>query len=146
MSAALTIGDFAQGFVAKLVEFGETAIHPKAPEDRIALRRVIDALEHELRNIHRDGSPEEAEWYRILVVLRNELKPSNSGAFDSFETALRNLQLSFTSCPNPFYEEIAFSVTKRYASAVFNEYPDRERHLIERAARAFVEARRSVQV
>lgn len=145
MSATLTLGDFAQGFVAKLVESGETAIHPKAPEDRAALRRVIDTLENELRSVRPSKSPEETEWYRMLVVLRNELKPSNSGAFDSFETALRNLQLSFTSCPNPFYEEIAFSVTKPYASAVISEFPERARQLIERAASAFVETRRSAR-
>src|SRR6266849_4417099 len=126
MDASLTLGDFAQGFVAKLVESGETAIHPKAPEDRYALRQVVDAVEGELRSAKRDGSREEAEWYRTLVLLRNELKPSNSGTFDSFETALRNLQLSFTSCPNPFYEEIAFSVSKTYAKAVIGEYLDRQ--------------------
>lgn len=143
MSATLTLGDFAQGFVAKLVEAGETAIHPKAPEDRIALRRVISTLEDELHTANSNRTDDGTKWYQMLVVLRNELKPSNSGAFDSFETALRNLQLSFTSCPNPFYEEIAFSVTKPYASAVLKEYPDRERELIERAARAFIETRRS---
>src|SRR5258706_353039 len=114
--SALTLGDFTQGFVAKLVDSGETAIHPKAPEDRIAILSVIEAIEDELKTVARGDSPSTDPWYRALVTLRNELKPSNSGAFDSFETALRNLQLSFTSCPNPFYEEIAFSVTKPYAA------------------------------
>lgn len=145
METTFTLGDFTQGFIAKLVELGETAIHPRAHEERMALRRVVDTVENELRNISSTKSPDDATWYKRLVLLRNELRPSNSGAFDSFETALRNLQLSLTSCPNPFYEEIAFSVTKPYAKALFNEYPDRERSLIERAAKAFVEARKEAR-
>jgi hypothetical protein len=145
MNSPLTLGDFAQGFVARLVELGETAIRPKAHEDRFGLKRVIDALEAEIRMIKAQGSSIDPDWYRVLVALRNELKPSNSGAFDGFETALRNLQLSFTSCPNPFYEEIAFTVTKPYAKSVIDEYPDRERALIDCVAKAFVEARRSAR-
>jgi hypothetical protein len=98
------------------------------------LEKEIDAL--------RSKGDIDKKWYRTLVSLRNQLRPSISGAFDGFESALRNLQLSFTSCPNPFYEEIAFTVTTPFAEAVVK---DRERHLVEAAAKAFINARKQAR-
>lgn len=144
MSSELTLGGFAEGFVAKLVAHGQTAIHPKAPEDRIGLKEVVQILEKEINALAASSGTDRA-WYRALVTLRNELSPSMSGAYDGFESALRNLQLSFTSSPNPFYEEIAFNITKPFAEAVVSEFTPRQRELIARAAEAFIAARKQAR-
>src|SRR5688572_7697913 len=141
MSAELTLGSFAQGFVAKLIAEGQSGISPKAAEDRHGLNEVVKTLDKEIQSERANGAKDK-EWFRSLVMLRNELRPSLTGAFDGFENALRNLQLSFTSCPNAFYEDIAFNVTRPFAESVVSELPDRQRNLIARAAEAFVQARK----
>lgn len=144
MSGELTLGSFAEGFVAKLITDGQSAIRPQSPEDRFGLNEVVQTLEREIQSI-RGKSDLDRDWYRALVMLRNELRPSMTGAFDGFENALRNLQLSFTSCPNAFYEEITFNVTRPFAEAVVSELPQPQRDLIARAAKAFVDARRQAR-
>lgn len=143
MITALTLEDFTQGFVAKLVELDVTAIYPNETEDRAALRCVISVLEDEIRSVRPESSPTEEAWYQSLVVLRNKLRPGNSGCFSSFESALRSLRLSFTNhrC-EAFRSGVTFSVTKPYASAVVKEYPQRQRHLIECTALIFIGARK----
>jgi hypothetical protein len=70
----------------------------------------------------------------------NELRPSTTGGFEGFEAALRALQLTFSSCPNPFYEEITFPVPKRYAEATVGNLSSFDRNLINEAADAFAGA------
>lgn len=139
----LSVTEFVQGFVAQLIEADAVALRPKSEQDREGFGRVVDTLNSEIARLRR-ASPkgEDLDWYRSLVLLRNELQASSSGAFDGFERALRNLQLSFTNSPNPFYEEIAFSVSKPFASAVFDDLPHRAQELAKRAAVEFLTARR----
>lgn len=138
----LSVTQFVQGFVAQLIQLGAAAVRPKSDKDREGLARVVETFNQEIERLRREpGSSTRDEWYRSLVLLRNQLQASNTGAFDGFEAALRSLQLSFTNSPNPFYEEIAFSVSKPFAQAVLNELPDRARELAKRAAEQFLEGR-----
>ena len=135
----LDSGLFARGFVAKLIADGASAIVPQRPADRSGFKRVLDVLDEQIA-IERE-QPSRRDWYKQLVRLRNELQPSNNGAFDNFETALRNLQLSFTSSPNPFYKEILFSVSAPFARAVFEELEEGPKNVIDKSAKAFLETR-----
>lgn len=142
----LSLAQFVQGFVAELLRLGTSAVRPKSEPDREGFARVVEALNDEITRIRRaPDSESDQEWYRSLVRLRNELQASNSGAFDGFETALRNQQLSFTNSPNPFYEEIAFSVSRPFAQAVLKELPARARHLAGRAAEEFLKGRQELK-
>lgn len=137
----LTSGQFAKGFVASLVTNGTDSIQPKSEVDRKGFRKALEVVEQEIATLKRSGKEEDTQLYRALVTLRAELAPSNAGTFDSFEAALRNLQLSFTSCPNPFYEDIQFTVSTPYASSVLEEFETNQKSVIDRAAKAFLEAR-----
>jgi len=143
MSAeALNVTSFTKGFIAHLVELGETAIYPKSTEDRRGFRSVIEALAAEIDRLRPSTDSEGRALYRALVLLRNELQASPTGAFDAMETALRNLQLSLTNCPNPFYEEISFTVSPPFAQALLKEIPDRQRSVVMKAAEAFLRTKR----
>lgn len=139
------VGTFARGFVARLIASGVSAIQPHASEDRRGFQAVVDYLDEQIR-ARRDRPDLDRASYMQLVRLRNELKASNSGAFDAFETALRDLQLSLTSSPNAFYEEIEFNVSRPYALSLLGELPEFERELVAGAAEVFLREKRSVLV
>jgi hypothetical protein len=103
---------------------------------------VVDFLDEEIRR-QRERPDLDRSAYMELVRVRNELKASNSGAFDAFETALRDLQLSLTSSPNAFYEEIEFNVSRPYAESLMEELPPSERQIIAGAAEAFLREKRA---
>jgi hypothetical protein len=128
---------FAKGFVAELVSRDLVAVRPKSPTDRrgfASVVRLLDKKIHELQEHDADKAQ-----VRQLIRIVNELRPSNTGGFEGFEAALRSLQLTFSSCPNPFYEEIAFDVPKPYARATVDDLPEFGRRLVDAAADAFIQ-------
>ena len=135
----LDVETFVRGFVAGLIDADATAIRPGRSEHRHGFKQVLDILDQEVER-SQTSKRDDQGWYKQVVRLRNGLRPSNSGTFDNFEMALRDLQLSLTNCPNPFYEEIAFSVSKPYAQSIFNDMPDPQRNLVARAVEAFLGA------
>jgi hypothetical protein len=137
----LTIASFTKAFVARLIELGETAIYPKSDADRRGFAVVIEALNNEIDRLRSSNEDEDRILYRSLVVLRNQLQASSTGAYDAFETALRNLQLSFTNSPNPFYDEIAFTISRPFAKTIFSEVPSRQQKLVADLAEKFRQAR-----
>lgn len=141
----LDVETFVRGFVAGLINSDATAIRLGSRADRRGLRQVLNTLETEIQR-SQNSNGEDKDWYRYVVRLRNELRPSNNGTFDNFEMALRNLQLSLTSCPNPFYEEIAFSVSKPYAQSIISELPNPQQKLVAKAVEAFLGARKDERI
>ncbi|MGI0025608.1 MAG: hypothetical protein ACREA4_10760 [Nitrososphaera sp.] len=135
---------FMKGFVATLITSGLGSIQPHSNRDRTGFQKVIEFLNGEIEEIKaRDetGTP----WYRQLVRVRNRLLPSNSGAFDSFEKELSDLQLSFTGVPNAFYEDIEFKVSRPFASSFLEDDLNQPmRLLVEKAADEFINARSHV--
>src|SRR5690349_6496757 len=140
-SEKLTIASFMKAFVARLIELGETAIYPKSDADRRGFSVVIESLNNEIDRLKNSNEAEDKALYRSLVVLRNQLQASSTGAYDAFETALRNLQLSFTNSPNPFYDEIAFTISRPFAKSIFMEMPGKQQKLIAELADRFRQAR-----
>ena len=136
---ALEVGKFAKGFVAALVELEQSSIQPKSPEHLRALNEVHRFIAKQVE-LARDKQPR--NWFKDVVRLRNSLSPGQTGAFDQFETALRDLQLSFTESPNPNYEDIIFTVSKPFASSSLEAFEPRERDLIRKAAGVFVDTQR----
>jgi hypothetical protein len=141
-ASRLSIGSFTKAFVAKLIELGETAIYPKSEADRRGFAVVVQTLNGEIERLRNSSDPDDKALYRSLVVLRNQIQASSTGAFDAFETALRNLQLSFTNSPNPFYEEIGFTISRPFAESIFSEFPPAQKKLIGDLAEKFRNARR----
>ncbi len=133
---ALDQDRFMEALVASLVVRRLSGIRPNDPSVRRGFSKILETVEAaaEAARDH-TGDPQRL---RQLVRLRNELRPSSSGSYEGFESALRALQLTFTSCPNPFYTEIAFTVPSAYASATLSKTPAFERDLAERAATAFI--------
>ena len=125
-----------EALVASLVVKRLSAIRPNDPNVRRGFSKILQTVEDAAEAVRND--PAETPRLRQLVRLRNELRPSSSGSYEGFESALRALQLTFTSVPNPFYTEIAFTVPPAYAAATLKRTPEFERELAERAADAFV--------
>ena len=132
---ALDIGTFARGFVAALVIDGVKSIQPKHPDDQRQLHRMwgfIGAMASELaeQDVNED-------WFMQVVSLKNDLAPGTMGAFETLETALRDLQLSFTACGNPTYEDISFTISKPFAESELERMSEEEQHVVLEAVKAF---------
>lgn len=82
-----------------------------------------------------------AEAVLPLLTVANELRPGNTGAFEGFEAALRSLQLTFTSSPNPWYDDIEFPVSQTQAESFMSLLPHPQRQLAIAAADAFIRGR-----
>jgi hypothetical protein len=124
---------FLRGLVAFFVMQGVTSIRPRSQEDR---RRFLALLE-KLNELVKASPRDDLDSYRALVRLRNDLLPSNTGALDGIETAFRNLQLSITSAPNPFYDEIAFDIPLTYAESLFEQLAPRVKELVSSVGQAY---------
>jgi hypothetical protein len=128
---------FIRGLVGALVQLGRSTIRPQHTEDREGFIRIIRILNDVIREVREKGT-EEREWYKQLVRLRNGIQQSNNGSFDNFETSLRDLQISITNCPNPFYEFIVLQISPPFAQTILNELPASQREVVMKAARAFL--------
>ncbi|WP_184204694.1 hypothetical protein [Prosthecobacter dejongeii] len=53
------------------------------------------------------------------------------------ETALRNMQLSLTAAPNPFYEEISFDIPQAFATSLFEQLAPADRNIVIQAGDAY---------
>jgi hypothetical protein len=132
----ITSKTFARAFIAGLITRDWAAVRPQSPSDRRGFANVVKVLDASIAELKSRNE----ETVKILQIARiaNDLRPSNSGAFDGFEAALRSMQLTLASCPNPFYEDIVFSVPKSYAQATIDSLPPTQRKLIDTAVDAFV--------
>lgn len=127
---------FARAFIAGLVANDRPAISPQNPSDRRGFAGVVHVLDESVADLKKKG--ESPRLILEIARIANGLRPSNSGAFDGFEAALRSMQLTLASCPNPFYEDIVFSVPKTYAQATVDNLPKAQQELVKKAVDAFV--------
>jgi hypothetical protein len=128
---------FMKGFVARLVLRNRASVRPSSPNDRRGFAEAVRLLDQKIEELEKGGA--EPKIIRQLVRIANDLRASNSGGYEGFEAALRGLQLTFASCPNPFYEEIAFSVARPYAEATVENLPAVQRKIVNDAAEAFLQ-------
>jgi hypothetical protein len=133
---AMDLHTFTRAFVAGLVARDRLSVRPHSPRDRRGFASVVRLLDRKVEELERNRA--DPHVIRQLVRIANELRPSNTGGYEGFEAAFRSLQLTFASSPNPFYEEITFSVPKPYAEATVNGLPAFQRQLVNEAANAFV--------
>lgn len=127
---------FMKGFVAGLVLRDRFSVRPYSPDDRRGFAQVIRLLDQRIGELEKRG--EDPKVLRQLVRIANDLRESNTGGYEGFETALRALQLTFASCPNPFYEEITFSVPKPYAKTTVEDLPAVQQRIVNEVAEAFI--------
>jgi hypothetical protein len=126
---------FTRGFIAALIEDNQPSIQPKRPEHIRGFYRLRKILDDEVDRA-RDAS--DRGWLQQVVRLRNRIAPGPTGSFDQFETALRDLQLSFTQSPNVDYEDIEFTISKPFARSTLKHFNDKEQALLRQAAAAFI--------
>jgi hypothetical protein len=139
LSGKVDLQAFAKGFVAGLIARDVTAIYPDEDRDRRGFDGVVRLLDATVDELKADST--KRRLAHEIVRIANELRPSSTGSFEGFESALRALQLTFASCPNPWYDEIAFSVPKSYARETINGLPEFYQSLVEAAAQEFVRGR-----
>jgi hypothetical protein len=126
---------FFEAFVSSLVVRDMKGVSPDQPRSRRGFGRVLAIIDDAVRLLR---ETDDEDSYRKLVRLRNELKPSSSGSYDGFEAALRSLQLTISSCPNPFYTEIAFTMPRSHAVERLKRLDPLGRDLASRSAEAFL--------
>jgi hypothetical protein len=139
-NGSVDLQSFTKALVANLVNLDVDAIHPHNPKDRKGFENVVRVLDAVVKKLMKENASSDV----VLAVARiaNELRPSNTGSYEGFEAALRSLQLTFTASPNPFYDDIAFPVSKVQAQSFTNKIPAFQRSLATSAAKAFVAARK----
>lgn len=134
---ALDLKTFTKAFVAGLVMRDMYEVRPGDTATRRGFEGVVEVLDQAREAIKSQGGDKAV--IRMLGRLANELRSSNTGAFDGFEAALRQVQLTFTASPNPDYDDIVFSVPKSYAEAEVSGLEPAQRKLVDSAVEIFVE-------
>ena len=134
--ATLEARDFTRGFIAALVVRGFSSLQPMSPTHRRGLYRVFQYIAACAAEARHEGGREQ---FKALVRIRNRIAPGQAGAFDQFQTDLRDLQLSLTESPNPSYEDISFSLTKPFASSLLDQLGEGRSRIVTEAARLFLE-------
>ena len=135
-SSKMDVNTFTKAFVASLVAHELSVIRPHHADDRRGFTRVIQFLDTKIAELEQAG--DQKTMLRQLVRITNQLRQSNTGGFEGFEAALRGLQLTFVNCPNPFYDEVAFTVSKSYAESTVNNLPELQREIVTAAADVFL--------
>ena len=137
---SVDLQSFTKALVANLVQLNVEAVYPHNPKDRQGFANVVRILDSEVKKLLKEKASSDA----VLAVAKiaNELRASNTGSYEGFEAALRSLQLTFTASPNPFYDDIAFPISKSQAQSFAKTITDFQRDLATTAAKAFVAARR----
>jgi hypothetical protein len=135
---SIDLHSFTKTWVAELVSKNVEAIKPHDPKDRRGFAAVLNTLDRCIDRFKQQAFPYDA--LLPLLQVANELRPSNTGAFEGFETALRSLQLTFTSSPNPWYDDIAFPVSQVQANSFLTLIPALQREIAEEAANAFIDS------
>lgn len=138
---ALSPSSFFKAWVSALVVKGERAIAPDQPATREALDAVRKFLDGRALASESRGNADEEFTF---LDLRNQFLPTNTGAYDGVERALRNLQTSLVMSPNPDYEEIVLEVPQALASSLINSLSDQEREFVQHAANAYLDTKREV--
>lgn len=133
--ATLEARDFTRGFVAALVVAGEASLQPMNPAHRQGLYRVYRYIDKEANRANASGIREQ---FKALVRIRNRIAPGQTGAFDQFQTDLRDLQLSLTESPNPSYEDISFSLSQPFARSLLDQLGAANMSLVEAAVSCFL--------
>ncbi len=136
-STAFDLRTFTKAFVAGLVMKDMYEVRPDDIHTRRGFGSVVRVLDEARASLEASGA--DRNLVRMVGRLANELRPSNTGAFDGFEAALRQIQLTFTSSPNPEYDDIVFSVSRTYAEAAVAELPSDQQQIINDAVNKFVE-------
>lgn len=134
---AFDLRTFTKAFVACLVMRDLYEVRPDDAHTRRGFERVVRVLDDAKSALKASGA--DSDLVRQVGRLANELRQSNTGAFDGFETALRQVQLTFTSSPNPDYDDIVFSVSKAYAEAAVAELPSDQQQIVKKAVSVFIE-------
>jgi hypothetical protein len=135
----IDLHSFTKAWVAELVEKNVDGVRPHDPVDRRAFAAVLQSLDNHIDELSKKDVP--TEDILPLLQVANELRPSNTGSYEGFETALRALQLTFTSSPNPWYDSIAFPVSQVQARSFLNLVPAVLREIASDAAKAFITSR-----
>jgi hypothetical protein len=136
-AAAFDLRTFTKAFVASLVVRDMYEVRPDDIHTRRGFDRVVRVLDEAKTALKAKGA--DRDFVRRVGRLANELRASNTGAFDGFETALRQVQLTFTSSPNPDYDDIVFSVSKSYAEAALADLTTDQHQIVDDAVKVFVQ-------
>jgi len=134
----IDLHSFTKAWVAGLVSSEVDAIRPHDPRDRRGFASVVEFLDRKVGLLVEQGAP--ADAVLPLLQVANELRPSNTGGYEGFEAALRALQLTFTSSPNPWYDDIEFPVSQTQARSFMKLIPGPQRRLALEAVEAFMKA------
>ncbi len=133
---SLDLRTFTKAFVAGLVAKDMYELRPADTLTRRGFEMVVRVLDAARVKLKEEGA--DKDFVRRVGRLANELRASNTGAFDGFESALRQAQLTFTSSPNPEYDDIVFSVPKAYAESTVKGLARSAKRLVTEAVGAFV--------
>ena len=131
----LTTDAFVEAFAAMLVQRGQRHVRLNEPAVRDQLFRVYEFLEPEVDRTDGGGS-----WTRSLVNIRNLFRPSPIGAFDEFESLMREKQIYLTEHPNPYYKDIAIKLPAPAAASIVKSLDTKVRELVSQAVTRYMEA------
>lgn len=131
----LTLDDFIDGFAAKLVGEGRNVLRLNDPTVREGLFRVYQLF----RDLLEKTSPDDREWRRSLINIKNVFQPSSIGSFDRFEALMRAKQVYLTDHPNPYYQDILIRIPSSTAKQIVAHLDAPASDLVSRSVEQYLE-------
>ena len=128
---------FLKAFISTLVLAGHGSIPPRQKFVRRGFQRVAEMLDERTRSLLAQNIP--SAEIRPWIDTSNRLRLSPTGGVDSWESALRSAQLTFTKVGNPYYELISFDLDKARAQSELDQLSPDERDFVGRVGEAFME-------
>jgi hypothetical protein len=129
--------DFAKYLIAELVVRGKKSFRPYDRDDQRSVMSLLDFVAEKVEAVRARRDSPQVPGFKDLVRIRNNVAPSHTGAFDSFESLLRDQQHWLTSSRNPFYDVIEFDLPKSVAKKIIDDLDDDLRAFVREASNAY---------
>ncbi len=127
-----TVGRYCEALICALLVRRKSHLRFDDAKTTRALGDLIDQLRAEAREAERVG---DAGLTYDLFVLLNQISPNpNTGAYDGFWSALRDLQPAYAEVRNPYYLALEFKGTPSIAETAVKELPERWKKIVTQSA------------
>jgi hypothetical protein len=127
-----TVGQYCEALICALLVRKKSHLRFDDAETTHALGNLIAKLRADAKEAERAGDT--GLTYDLFVLL-NQISPNpNTGAYDGFWSALRDLQPAYAEVRNPYYLALEFKGTPSIAETAVKELPERWRKIVTQSA------------
>ena len=134
----ISISQFLEGLISALLLENVKQLSFDDVETNRRMSSLIDSLSDAAKHAYQLGDQQLA--YDLFMVLDRISPNPNTGAFDGFWSALRELQPAHAAIHNPLYVALDLKGTNTMASQTIESLPPPWKQIIQKSARSMAHA------